>query len=243
MTSYQVLDWDTKYFGFKVVKIIKNIKNIDELITVLDSAKKEKVTLVYWANTEYPGDDINLTIDKLGGLLVDEKITYKIDLTTTISETRNELKDVIIEPYNPSIPMWLMHALAIQSGEYSRFAVDPHIPREKYEGLYKIWIESSVNKQIANEVLVILEKGAVAGMITLGEKSGRGDIGLLAVDKKYRGKKYGIALVYAAHQWFVDHEYNSGQVVTQRKNQAACKLYEKCGYTVDTVEYYYHFWL
>jgi dTDP-4-amino-4,6-dideoxy-D-galactose acyltransferase len=80
-------------------------------------------------------------------------------------------------------------------------------------------------------------------MVTLDEENGRGNIGLIAVGRNYRGKEYGQKLVRASQRWFISHEYNHGQVVTQRQNLPACNLFSKCGYSIEKVEYFYHFWL
>ena len=80
-------------------------------------------------------------------------------------------------------------------------------------------------------------------MVTLGNKNGKGDIGLLAVGADYRGRNYGRILVQAAQKWFLTNGYQEGQVITQGDNYPAYHLYEKCGYSVEKVEYFYHFWL
>jgi dTDP-4-amino-4,6-dideoxy-D-galactose acyltransferase len=79
-------------------------------------------------------------------------------------------------------------------------------------------------------------------MVPVGEKNGRGDIGLLAVDSSMRGKKLGIALVNAAQQWTIENGFTTAQVVTQGENVSACRFYEKCGYRIDKIENVYHFW-
>jgi dTDP-4-amino-4,6-dideoxy-D-galactose acyltransferase len=81
------------------------------------------------------------------------------------------------------------------------------------------------------------------GMITCGNKKGRGDIGLLAVDASQRGQGLGAKLVRGAQRWFVQNGFGVGQVVTQGSNRAACELYARCGYRVESVEYFYHIWL
>ena len=243
MTGYTLLDWDTEFFGFKVARITVGIDDPNKLQQVLDQAQQEHVKLVYWSAADNPINTMASEIEALGGSLVDIKTTYAMDLSF-VSRTSFALsKDIDIKPYNLSMPIEDFYALAIQSGEFSRFAVDKNIPREKYEALYIKWIDASLQKVIADEVLVIIDSGKVAGMVTLGEKNKRGDIGLLAVDGNYRGKKFGQALVNAAQLWFIDNGYKYAQVVTQAKNEAACGLYRKCGYDVDSIEYFFHFWL
>ena len=235
--NYQILDWDSDLFGIKVAKIIKPDLSADEIKSILCELKQKSVKLVYWASDKKCDNEI----DQLGGKLVDTKTTFTIDFRNL--NVQNIDSDDIVESYSPSIPIAEIEDLAIQSGEYSRFAVDPNFKKENFVALYKIWVNRSINKEIAKEVLMIRESNKVIGMITLGEKNGRGDIGLLAVDKSYRGKGYGEKLVSAAQSWFIQNRYTIGQVVTQDKNISACNFYKKYGYSIDKIEYFYHFWL
>ena len=136
-----------------------------------------------------------------------------------------------------------MEKLAIQIGKYSRFGIDPRIPEDKLIDMYKRWIRNSVNRQIADAVFVAHQSGKVVGMVTVGKKNERGDIGLMAVDPGVRGGNLGVALVAVAQDWARRKGFRFAQVVTQGENIAACKLYEKCGYHIDKIEFFYHFWI
>lgn len=236
--KYQILDWDSDFFGMTVARINEQNPTADELIILLSELKHKFVKLVYWPSERKYDDNI---IKRLNGNLLDIKTTFAIDFNHIVQGDFNSPK--IVEVYSESMPLSDLEDLAIQSGEYSRFAVDPNLPRDKYIALYKTWIKQSLCKKLANEVLVIRDTKHTVGVITLGEKNGRGDIGLIAVNIDHRGKKYGKKLIHAAQQWFVKNEYRFGQVVTQGLNIPACNLYKKCGYSIEKVEYYYHFWL
>jgi len=133
--------------------------------------------------------------------------------------------------------------LAVEAGIYSRFRVDPRIPKEKCADLYSRWIRNSTNRQLADAVLVARQSGKIVGMVTVGVKNGAGDIGLIATDASVRGNKLGSALVLAAQEWARKRGLKRAQVVTQGENTAACKLYEKCGYRAARTENFYHFWI
>ena len=236
--EYQILDWDSDLFGVKVARIADPSLPTEKLTDLLSVLKQQCVKLVYWSSGRECDDD---EAKRLCGHLVDTKTTFAMDFRSLNLDDFNSID--IVEAYSQSMPIADIEDLAIQSGEYSRFAVDPNLPREKYLALYKIWINRSLDKEIASEVLVIQEAGRVVGMVTLGEKNRRGDIGLIAVGTSYRGKKYGYKLVRAAQRWFVKNGYIFGQVVTQGMNIPACNLYKKCGYSIEKIEYIYHFWL
>jgi dTDP-4-amino-4,6-dideoxy-D-galactose acyltransferase len=236
--DYQILEWDTAFFGIRISKITSSNLEVVDLRNILAELKLNSIKLAYWASSI---EITNKEVEKLGGQLVDRKTTFNIDF-----ESLNYIDFIshdIVEPYDISMPLGDLEALAVQNGEYSRFLVDTHFPKEKSIKLYKIWITRSLNKEIAEEVLVVREGKDVVGMITLGEKNGKADIGLLAVEKSCRRKKFGEMLVRAAQRWFINNGYKIGQVVTQGKNIIACNLYKKCGYSIKKVEYFYHFWL
>jgi dTDP-4-amino-4,6-dideoxy-D-galactose acyltransferase len=174
------------------------------------------------------------------GVLVDKKATFEINLRN-INLDRLPLPKS--EPYSSSLPFSQLEKLAIQSGIFSRFAIDNRFSHEKFTALYKTWIRKSISGEMADEVLVIRQNNHIAGMITLSNKNGVGNIGLIAVDEEFRGRKFGQQLVCDAHRWFIKQGCHTAYVVTQGENLPACRLYEKCGYQQIKIEFYYHFWL
>ena len=243
MDLYEILDWDTNFFGFTVARILPCRLSEKELCEILEDMKRNNVRLAYWASD--PEDEVSQTCARnSNAILVDRKTTYLIEsrdinLRSSLMCTSELLVDEYLELR--STPE--LEDLAVQAGLYSRFKLDMLIPENKFVELYKIWIRRSVNKDIARKVFVARRDGKIAGMVTVGEKDGRADIGLIAVDASLRGKNAGIALVQVAQAWGVREGYPSAQVVTQGDNIPACRFYEKCGYRVDKVENIYHFWI
>lgn len=224
-----MLDWDSHFFGWPVAKIAD--------ISELETLRQQGVRLVYWATTDAHSQ---AAATAAGGTLVDKKVTYQMDLRTIPTE---QLQAGPVTEYTDATASNDLIDLSIQAGLYSRFKVDPKMDQKKFEKLYTLWIQKSCSHELAKAVLVIREQGKCVAIVTVGEKNGHGDIGLVAVDASQRGKGYGVALIRAAQAWFVQQGYTSSQVVTQGDNVAACKLYEKCGYQQAGLEYYYHFWL
>lgn len=236
--NYQILDWDSNFFEINIAKITSPILEREALSEILSELKDNGIKLVYWPSAIEVSSNI---ITPLGGILADTKTTFTTHFTP--SDYKQRISDINIEPFHDSMSIDSIERLAIQSGEYSRFAVDPKFPREKFISLYKSWAKRSLDKSIASEVLVIREGEKTVGFVTLGEKNNRGDIGLIAIDSAFRGRKYGEKLVSASQRWFAYNGFKSGQVVTQGNNLPACNLYKKCGYEINRIEYFYHFWL
>jgi len=238
LVRYEILDWDSNFFEVKVARITQPRLGAQPLAEVISELRKDNVRLAYWPSLEEFDSEF---IEQYGGFLADRKTTFAMNFQSI--DFDRVISTDIVEPFTESMCMADLERLAVQSGEHSRFASDPNIPREKFIALYTSWIKESVRKTIASEVLVILDSEKITGMITLGEKNGRGDIGLIAVDSEYRGRSYGEKLVRAAQKWFIARGYDQGQVVTQGTNIPACNLYRKCGYSIEHIAYFYHFWL
>ena len=128
------------------------------------------------------------------------------------------------------------------SGEFSRFRLDRRFISNEYERLYVEWLRKSLNKTIAFKTFVAREKTEIAGLITLGKKKECADIGLVAVDEKYRGRGIGRDLIRFADNAAFTMGFKQIQVVTQKKNWGACRLYEKCGFKMNNVINVYHYW-
>lgn len=240
MNRFQILDWDSEFFGITVAQILPAKLSVGELDQVISGMKKEKVKLAYWASN--PNDEESQRGAQLfHGFLADKKVTFVMEISHIYQQPDGF--DWVIEEYSDILPCADLENLAIQAGICSRFKRDFRIPERKFVDLYLLWIQNSVNRQMADAVLVAHLSGNIVGMITVVEKNGRGCIGLLAVNEDMQGKSLGVALVRAAHAWTRRKGLMSAQVVTQGENIASCNLYKKCGYRIERVEYFYHFWI
>ena len=231
------LEWDSNFFNMQVCKISGIMSDELDTVAIAKALKKQQVNLVYYSSSlPLTNNCINILQDYYI-LLVDKKTTYLKNIKGVY-----EIPG-IIKAYDKNYPEDKLIKLAIESGLYSRFNIDPKIERAYFEEMYKTWIVNSVNKKIALEVLVAINEQTIAAFVTLGEKNARADIGIIAVDANFRGKGIGRSLMFAAENWFKNSNYQLMQVVTQGNNTAACKLYESCGYKVEKLEYFYHLWL
>lgn len=232
-TTCQHLPWDSDFFGYPVARLGSDDGAVLDARRLTEGISSD-VRLAYYSSAT-PLNDVLIEGWEIS--MVDRKTTFVKDIHSTA------LTADFIRPFDDDVlhEERLMQ-LAIQSGLYSRFNVDERIGKENFERMYSLWMQNSLRKQIAFEVLISETEGEVSGFVTLGEKNGRGDIGIIAVDIHFRGRGIGKALMLAAEHAFAGMGYSTAQVVTQGANIPAIKLYESCGYTVDTVEYYYHLW-
>jgi dTDP-4-amino-4,6-dideoxy-D-galactose acyltransferase len=239
--DYQLLSWDTEFFGFKVACIIPNRLSPAKLGQILELLRQQDVSLVYWPSDPSDEESQNAAI-LFEGFLADKKTLYSIELKNS-SYVLTPMTKNCIEEYNETVVSADLVDLAIESGTFSRFKLDKRFSPKKIEDLYKMWIMRSVNKTFADTVFVARNNGRIVAMVTVSSREQIGAIGLIAVDERMRGNNMGKDLITAAHNWYLAKGCTRGQVTTQGMNHVACKLYERCGYTVERINNYYHFWL
>ena len=99
-----------------------------------------------------------------------------------------------------------------------------------------------MNGEIASEVIAFKENNRILGLITLNIEKNFGTIGLIAVDKKFRGEKIGLLLENAV-MYFKKKGLQELYVATQMNNIPACGFYENFGFKKNNITYIYHFWL
>jgi len=237
MSDYEILKFDTELLGFGVTKILISRLDTAQLQNILEELRAQQVKLIYW-----PSDSLDknsqVAAQKFHGHLCSKQVTYVVEL-----KKLGSLLTPNVAEYADSAATKELEKLALYAGTYSHFVNDPKFPYAMFVKTYQNWIANSSNKTLAKKILVIRHKQKIVGMVTLGEKNQRGDIGLLGVNENFRGKGFGKQLVQAAQMDFIKQGYATAQVVTQLDNIPACKLYEKCGYSIEKIENYYHFWL
>ncbi len=229
------LSWDSEFFRCKVGKIHCNSKTLSLLPTIITQAKSLNFHLIYVFS------EIPLTAEAIKNeqiQLTDKKVTY----LKLVSKTEPDKHIVSVSDKIADVDRNQLIELAYESGRYSRFRIDRKISEVQFKHLYKLWIEKSLRRQNAEDVLVYKKEELIAEMITMGLKNERGDIGLVAVDYKYRGRGIGSKLISAVEHAFFNRQVRWLQVVTQADNIPACKLYESYGFSLEKMEYVYHLW-
>jgi dTDP-4-amino-4,6-dideoxy-D-galactose acyltransferase len=237
LTAFEALPWDTSFFGMGVARITHTSLDDGELAQVLEHLRSSGVRLAYWLT------DAGRRCAGLAGTKTEDlghKVSFGVSLTS--SATKGIASDDL-ESVPPGRHDTELQQLAIASGELSRFAIDPNFPRHSFEALYAEWMRKSLTRELADDVLVTRIDGSIAGVVTVNTRCLVGEIGLLAVSSQFRGTGLGRRLVEGALRWFGGRGCTHATVVTQEHNIAACRLYQRCGYSLSKRERAYHFWL
>ncbi len=234
---YEILSWDSKFFGYTVARILDVIPFI-KMNQILTNMRSENVKLAYWfiKSTTIA----NRVAEQNNGVLVDEKITFIKDLSDKDIVVRN----MHINSYKKRRIDKKLLSLVIDSGKYSRFRKDRRFTHNEFKRLYTEWIQKSILRKKAFDVLIYSDvEESMKGFITLEKKEHTGIIGLIAVNNKYRGKGVGKALVRGALSRFQLMKLTKAEVVTQKRNISAVQFYLKLGFGILRVQNVYHFWL
>jgi dTDP-4-amino-4,6-dideoxy-D-galactose acyltransferase len=238
MKDFLLLEWDTHFFGYKIASVRASAFGLTRINNIIRELEEQDIKLAYCFVDIEDNVSIN-SMNQIPGFLADEKVTYSIAVT---KEFNFRITDQI-STYNLNNATEKLKNLALQSGLYSRFKIDPAFHNNEFERLYTEWIEKSVQRKLANEVLIYTEGAEILGFITLALRESTGSIGLIAVDENQRGKAIGKKLVAAALQFFYDHNITRVEVVTQKANFAACRFYESSGFKIKSIVNIYHLWI
>ena len=222
----QPLSFDTNLFGYPVAFINWRCQFLEE--EFLKSVKKFQLVYIF--------SDKPISFSDSQILHVDTKITYSKELTP-----RSNLKDIQISPnLRPtelsSFQLESLRNLALESGKYSRFKIDPRLYHLEFEKLYNVWIDKAINLRS------ILIADDLAGLITFDSKKEIAKIGLIAVHPEHRNQGLGEKLVISAENFLSEKGAKTLKVPTQESNGPAQALYQKLGYEISEKVFVYHYW-
>ncbi|ERM80350.1 hypothetical protein P872_13695 [Rhodonellum psychrophilum GCM71 = DSM 17998] len=218
----QNLPWDTDFFGYPVGKIDVEVQiSWEEFLQ-----KAQDFQLVYLFSESL----LEQTPTKI--LHVDTKCIFQKTLVPQSPTTKT------IHPFTGEMNPELK-ALALQSGEYSRFRLDGRLVDREFERLYSRWMENALEE---DSVFVFQANGEIQGMVTLSLSGENAQIGLIAVGEKARGQGIGIALLQIAESAAFDKGARRMRIPTQKTNLPAINLYQKLGYALVEEIHIYHYW-
>ena len=243
-TFLRRLPWDSNHFGFEVSEISSPTIGDENLAAALCFARESNHRLVYW--TTEPGRNLPAWVARFGATAVNHRVQYSMDMLSNHARSRDasvpdETFHVVTYPPGPACRV--LEELAILSGAYSRFHVDPRIPADRFESLYRIWVNRSTRRELADRVLVAtVASEIVVGFITVSWRGSNGHVGLLAVHPACQGRGIGSRLMKEAQDLLKAQSVKTVTVVTQLENVPACRLYSRWNYTPVEISASFHFW-
>jgi len=224
------LKWDTEFFKKKIGALVFEDLSKTSLSKDLEWAKKEQYKYIVCQLKSPKPSTINL-LENYRFYLSDISVIWKMRVEEYLSKVEKrglisnakvnqaKAKDIpeLQEMIKPMFPN-------------SRFYSDPFFSHEEADNLHLVWIENSVLGKAAELVLHIPGKGFVTCKKREGEV---GEIILIGVKDRFRGKNLGKVLMDSSVEWFSINGIKDIKIKTQLKNIAAMNFYRKLGFSVD----------
>lgn len=251
MTGWTPREWDSAFFGVPIAQVTTKRPTADALADAVREADRASIDCLYFLAEAADPPSIRAA-ETSGFSLVDIRLTldchvdqpspgpkaprYDTDTPPGLTPPPYEVR-----PVRPAdIPR--LKELARLSHHNTRFYLDSRFDRDRCGELYAVWIERSVNGELADVVWVVEVDGAPCGYLTAKADKDDGTIGLVAVDVACRGRGYGDALLRTALTWAAEGGLSSLSVVTQGRSAAAVRFYQRTGFLTRAVELWYHRW-
>jgi len=236
------LDWDSDFFGYKIgaVEVMPEFSDT-ALSPVVEAAKAKHFKLIYIKSSNNHSQLKEKKTAQFEIRLADERLTYSLPVKKA---TVLPAVAPCVQRYMASVPDQQLIYLALQSGAYSRFAMDPNFTNQEFTRLYTAWIIRIVAKEIPEELWVSINpENKLAGFVTVGYDQEEAYMGLIAVHENYRRTGIAHSFIQTACTRAAQAACTTLRLVTQKANLPACRLYEKSGFVLSKTEYLYHLWL
>lgn len=221
------LKWDSDFFKKKIGELYIDKKNHDV-------SNFSPFELIY-VKSNY---DIPFKTEGYIKTFVENKLIFaKTKLKSTYKKHKT-----IKSFFDLEVDVEQLYELAFESGKYSRYKLDNYFSDSEFTRLYKQWIDNSINKKFADDILVYSENEEVCGFLTykINEKIAR--VGLLGVSTKKQGKGIGTKLLQTLEAKLHKQGIKKLRIPTQNINKQACDFYTKLGYSIEERIFIKHFW-
>jgi len=243
------LPWDSTFWDFPIGRVIGDDLTTERVHQIERWCRKQAITCLYFLARVDDPETITLA-ENHGFRLVDLRVTLRARLESAARS--GALSRFLLSATPP--PGVVLRASRlddvptlerIAAGSYhdSRFYFDSRFPRDRSDALYTLWIRQSCEGS-ADFVQVAEVNGEAAGYVTchLDQQTRTGSIGLVGVGEGARGLGLGQAMIERSLAWFHEQGMAEASVVTQGRNLAAQRLYQRCGFLTADLRLWYHRW-
>jgi dTDP-4-amino-4,6-dideoxy-D-galactose acyltransferase len=230
------LEWDSSFFGSRIARLQRGRLDAATLNEALVWCRDNHIDCLYFLADADHAATVRLA-ESDGFQLTDVRMTLK----RAIGEA-----DALTPPSDGirlarEQDLTALRAIARMAHHDSRFYFDEHFDREKCDLLYQTWIENSFHG-FAQAVLVAEVEGRAAGYLTCHLKGMESQIGLVGIAAEYQGRGLGSRLIRHSLSWSREQGATRAVVVTQGRNLAAQRLYQRNGFISSSLQLWYHLW-
>lgn len=230
------LEWDSIFFDLRTARL--NRARLDEATVAefLQWCKANRIDCLYFLADSHHAQTPRLA-ERNGFCLTDVRLT--LESSPVHPEAAAAISDGI--RYAREDDLAVLRAIAHTGHRDTRFYFDEHFDRAKCDLLYETWIENSF-RGYAQAVLVADVDKKPAAYLTCHLKGEQSQIGLVGVAQNQQGKGLGTKLVQHFLAWSREQRANRATVVTQGRNLAAQRVYQRNGFVTKSLQLWYHRW-
>jgi dTDP-4-amino-4,6-dideoxy-D-galactose acyltransferase len=237
-----ILEWDSAFWGVRMAKV-QGDSLTEERVRAIDAwCKGNHIRCLYFLAR--PDDPTTTRVAEESHFrLVDIRMTLERRCSGMWTTGPQEVTGPIAVRQCRPDDVPFLQTIAQDIYRDTRFYHDDHFPKDRCRLLYETWIKRSC-EGYADMVLVADLERTPAGYVTchLERETLSGSIGLVGVSQWAQGRSVGQMLVRHAVDWFTTQGIQNVTVVTQGRNYAAQRLYQRCGFVTGSIHLWYHKW-
>lgn len=221
------LKWDSSFFN-------KRIGELEFGKTGYSFIDANYFDLLYVKQRE----ELLLNVEGFVQTYVETKVVFSKIITKN-----TDLKDEFVtSEFDKEDDKQQLYELAFESGKFSRFNLDENFLRSEFEALYRKWIDNSLTKDLADDIILYKQGDSILGFVTYKVFGNYATIGLLAIKSKSQGKGIGRKLLVGVENELNKKRIKELRIPTQLKNEEACSFYAKMDYTIIEKIIIKHYW-
>ena len=239
--------WLSAIFQYPVfnVSVESNHKVQDGPLAISDlvrgHARKQDAAL-YFAKIQTEWVDLSQQLSAIGFYVVDVNVTFGIDVNAHNYPGKTNPSKYSISEIHPAQHEEVL-AIAGSCFRYSRFHLDPLVPKNTADLIKREWIGNYIRKKRGERLWVASVDERPAGFLAVIASESLGKrihtIDLIGVSQDFQKRGVGQALV----AFFIDEYKTSSdvlQVGTQATNIPSMRLYQKAGFFIKQTQYVMH---
>ena len=228
--------WLSGVFGYDVIRVVIEKDELVDPKTVFPNDSLPQRAFYY---IKVPVTSVQQVgaLTNAGFRVIDVNVTFeRVPVQQVNSNNSILVRDVQAGDENAVLE------IAETAFTYSRFHLDPFIPKELADKIKREWIANYLRHLRGERLLVAEIDGKPAGFLALlvtGDTEKFGVIDLIGVAKSMQGRGVGKRLV-EYHIQDAYRKYSHLIVGTQIANVPSIQLYAKCGYNISDSTYVLH---
>lgn len=231
---------DTERFGVRIARA--SAVTADRLPALDDFCRRHAVRMLV---ARCPATDLAAVqaMERAGFQLMDTLLYYQRDLTR--QPFPDVPRNIPVRPARPNEADAVRDVAAAAFRDYyGHYHADPRLDRAACDAAYVDWAHRScLSRDVADEVLVAVRDGAVAGFATLKwNSSEEGDGVLFAVHPSAQGRGIYTSFVLHAMEWFAARGGTRMVISTQVTNIAVQRSWALLGFAPSHAFYTLHRW-